>query len=293
MLVIGWLAVTLGFMLLRVAPTDGLTAVLQDSGASPALIAERIAANGLNEPLIMQYMRYLGSLARGDLGVSLLSGMPVGDLLLPAAGRTLTLAAAAFVLAVPLGMLIGGVADRGRRFASSAARVFITLSLAIPSFGIGYMLLLAVTFLLPGTRILSSDQVLVPALALAISAAGSIAKIVAAALAETRHAQFVVTARGMGYSEAGLLRIQILPTVASRILPTIGLQALFLIGGTVVTESIFARPGIGRLLVDSVLRRDYVIVQGIVLWAASCALLIQLVVDLAVAGLDPRVRESK
>jgi peptide/nickel transport system permease protein len=287
-----WLAITLSFILLRIAPTDGLTAVLQSSGASEAIISGRISANHLDDPLPVQYAAYLAGLVRGEMGVSLLSGLPVVDLLIPAAGRTLSLAAAAFALAVPAGIGLGAVAAAAPRTPKWLASLFITLVVSVPGFITAYLLLLFVTALLPGARVLGGEAVLAPAIALAVGSAASIAQVSAAAIAELRLAPFLNTARAMGFSESYVLRMHVLPVAATRIIPVISLQALFLLGGTVVTESIFVRPGIGRLLVDYVLRRDYVVVQGVVVWATLCALAVQVITDLLVAAADARVRDA-
>lgn len=292
-LIVIWLAVTLAFVALRVLPGDALSAELLQSGASAADIDQRRAQSGLVDSLPVQYLRYLTDLLRGDLGASLLSGQPVTDLIARQLPPTLTLAASALLIAVILGLLlgVGSALDVGWGL-SAAANLLINLALATPIYWTGTLaiFLFAVLLnLLPAGGSGGLDALLLPAGLLGYHTAGSIAQVTAAGVRETRIAEFVRVARAKGLRSRivvwrHILRVSLLPVVT-----VIALQAGFLLSGAVITESLFVRPGVGRLLLDSTLRQDYPVVQGIVILAAVTYVIVNTLADGLQRVLDPRL----
>ncbi|MFN8452978.1 MAG: ABC transporter permease, partial [Anaerolineae bacterium] len=251
-----WLAASLAFFALRVLPGDALQAQLQESGASAEVIAERRAALGLDDPLIVQYGRFLGGLLRGDLGVSLLDGRPVTEVIAEQFVPTASLALASLMIAAVAGVALGTVAALDWRGAS-LARLLLDLSLSMPIYWTGT---LAIYIFAVRLDWLSGSGFVLPTAVLGFHAAGAVGQVVRSAVSETLAFDFVRTARAKGLRERSVivrhvLRASLLPGVT-----VIALQAGFLLGGVVITESLFVRPGIGRVLLNATLRQDYPVV---------------------------------
>lgn len=279
-----WLVATLTFIALRLLPGDAITAQLIGSGASSAQIAARQTALGLDQPLGMQYVRWLSGLLSGDLGVSLLDGQPVSAIIARQLPPTLSLAVSALLVASGLGIGLGCAAGIGSRLATFT----LNIALSAPIYWTGTLTITVFAALL-GWFPASGDSVLLPALVLGFSTAGAIGRVTAANIMETRHAEFVMAARAKGLSEIVILwrhviRVSLPPTIQ-----VIALQAGFLLGGVVITEALFIRPGIGRVLLDAVMRQDYPVVQGLVLWNAVSYIGVTAAAEVIVRFLDPRV----
>lgn len=287
-----WLAATLAFFALRILPGDAVTAQLAQSGASQAVIEQRRAEQGLTAPLWAQYGQYLGGLLRGDLGVSLLSGQPVSEMIAQQVIPTLQLGGLALVTAAALGLILGsfGALDVGWGV-SFAARLIINLSLSTPLFWTGTAAIFIFSVwldVLPSSGGARLSQLVLPVAVLGFHTAGAIARVAGSSVRAVRGADFVRTARAKGLPELlitlrHILRVGLIPVIA-----VVALQAGFLLGGTVITESLFVRPGIGRLLLDSTLRQDYPVVQGIVLLSAFSYTLLNLTADVLSRLIDPR-----
>ncbi len=278
-----WLAATLAFFALRVLPGDALEAQLLDSGASAEVIEQRRVQLGLNIPLIEQYGRFIGGLLRGDLGYSLLNGEPVTETILVRLAPTVTLAVNALVVATISGIGLGVSAGLGTEIAKNV----ISLSLSMPIYWTGTLVIYAASALSIAGE---GSETILPVAVLGFHAAGAIAWVLQGQVSEVARADYVRTARAKGLHEhivigRHVLRVALLPVVS-----VIALQAGFLLTGTVITESLFARPGIGRLLVERTLGQDYPVVQGIVVLAAVAYTLVNTAADGVQRALDPRLR---
>lgn len=293
-LLIIWLAATLAFFALRVIPGDAIETQLIESGASASTIAERRAAAGLDDPLPAQYVDFLSGLWRGDLGVSLLDGRPVVQIILDHIEPTITLAISALAVAVSFGLALGTFAALNVGWGiSTVSRVLISLALSVPIYWTGTIAIFVFTVqlnLLPSAGAGRLSQLILPAGVLGFHTAGAIGQVIEASIRETLKMDFVRTAYAKGLRERAVmvrhvLRASLLPAVT-----VIAAQAGFLLGGVVITEALFNRPGIGSILLDATLLQNYPVVQGIVVWSAIVYALMNGLADLLYRLLDPRVR---
>jgi peptide/nickel transport system permease protein len=281
-----WLAVTLAFFALQVVPGDAVIESLSASGVSPQVIASRQTALGLNDPPLVQYLRYLGGLAVGSLGVSLLDGRPVTEIVGQQAGATIALALAAATVmlgaGIPLGML---AATRGPK--AWAGRVLLALMMSIPVLWLGTLAIAA--FGPPVASAGPLGELILPALVLGLSGAGALGIVAEQSLGDTMRQPFVTTARSKGLPEHDVRVRHVLRAAAGPILIAFTLQLGFLLGGAVLTEALFNRPGLGRLLAQAALRQDYPVVLGIVAWSAVAYAALLLIADVLARRLDPRI----
>ncbi len=289
-----WLAATLTFFTLFLVPGDPAEAALSQSTASEDVLERRREALGLNLPLWDQYERYWIGLLHGDLGISWSAGQPVAYMIGQQIGPTAALAAAGMVVAVVVGIGLGlGASIWPGTWAAEACRRVTGFLLALPVMVAGILLIILFAVLLdvlPATGQGTPGQLILPALTVGLNAAGGIARTVDAGVSEAMTRSFVKVARAKGLTHSRVvirhaLRIGFLP-----VLDIIALQFGMLLGGAVVTESVFARQGIGRLLLTAVLDKDLPVVQGVVLISALVYSLLNLSADLARVWLDPRLR---
>jgi peptide/nickel transport system permease protein len=284
---------TLVFALIHVTPGDPIDAMLGES-ATPVARAELRSQLGLDRPLHEQYFDFLGKLARGDLGHSIHSRVRVTTLVADHFPMTLALAACALAFAtcisVPLGLRAasraGGLVDR----------LSIALSLvaiAIPNFWLGPILVLAFAIhlgVLPVAGADSPAHVILPAITLGLGLAALLGRMIRSSVLEALEEDYIRTARAMGASQSRILRRHALANALTPILSILGLQAGSLLAGSVITETVFSWPGLGRLTVDAIRMRDYPVVQGCVLVIAMTYVAINLVTDLALSWANPRIR---
>ena len=281
------------FLLLHLVPGDPV-AVMLGEGAEAAE-AERLRAElGLDRPLAEQYGRYLAGLARGDLGASLHFRRPVAALLGETLPATLELAlaamAAAIAVALPLGML---AASRRGRPADRLARAFALVGVSMPSFWLGPLLILLFSIALgwlPVSGRSGPASLVLPAVTLGLGLAALLTRMVRTAVAEELARPYVTTALAKGLSRRTALWRHALPNALIPVVTVLGLQFGSLLTGAILTETIFAWPGLGRLLIQAIRLRDYPLVQGSVLLIAGIYLVVNLATDLLYARLDPRVR---
>jgi peptide/nickel transport system permease protein len=292
---------TFVFLLLRLTPGDPAAVIAGDSATVEQI--ERIRESlGLNQPIFVQFGIWLGHLAQGDLGESFFFKLPVSTLIAQRLEPTLALAVVTTILAVlvavPLGVLAawrrGGWLDRG-------LMAFSTLGFSVPVFVLAYLLIWLVSLKLgwlpvQGYQRLSGGfgpflrHLILPAVTLSVIYIALIARVTRAAVSEALAEDFVRTARAKGLSERAVLFRHALANAAVPIVTVVGIGFALLIGGVVVTESVYAIPGLGRLTVDAVLARDFPTIQGVILLFSVVYVLINLLVDLAYAVLDPRIR---
>jgi ABC-type dipeptide/oligopeptide/nickel transport system permease component len=288
-LIIMWLAATLAFIGLHIIPGSTLEAQLLQAGVDETVIKEREEALGLNLPVPIQYEQYMISLLHGNLGYSLISGQPVSDLIMDQLSPTLWLALPAWVLSSVFGLaigIIGGIETYPRL--RQIAQMATALILSIPIYWSGTLLIFVSGNLLSVSS--GFPNWLLPTILLGLHTSGATARIVQSSTRLIYRMDFVRTARAKGLPEKSIiwrhiLRVSLIPAV-----PVIGLQFGFLLGGTVVTESLFARPGLGQLLLNSTLQQDYPVVQGLVILSAGIYALINGAATTASQWLDPRIR---
>jgi peptide/nickel transport system permease protein len=293
LLLVVWLTATIAFFALRVLPGDAIEAQLVQIGASPAVIMERRHEQGLDAPPLLQYGRYLMMLVRGDFGYSLINGESVRDMIGARLIPTLTLGLGAILIASVCGLLLGIMTGIDvNKWLSHVCNFLINLSLSTPIYWTGTLTIIVFSAelqWLPAVGAGSLSQLILPASVLGFHAAGSIARIVKANIHEVASADFVRTARAKGLPEyhiirQHILRVGLLPTIS-----VITLQLGFLLGGTVITESLFVRPGIGSLLWEGTRQQDYPVVQGVVVLAAVVYTVLNALADLLYRYADPRI----
>jgi peptide/nickel transport system permease protein len=292
-LMVIWLAASLAFFALRVLPGDAIEAQLVQSGVSQDVIEQRRAEQGLNEPIVRQYLRFVSSALRGDLGRSLLDGQLVSEIMLQQLAPTVVLALSALLLATGLGLLLGVASALDMPYGiAPAARAVTSLSLSTPIYWTGTIAIIVFSAQLdwlPSAGAGRLSQLVLPVGVLGFHTAGAIARVTQANVRETLGAEFVRTARAKGLPERiviwrHVLRASLLPVVT-----VIALQAGFLFSGTVITESLFVRAGIGRVLLDAIIRQDYPVVQGVAIFTALIYVLFNMLADGLHHLLDPRV----
>jgi peptide/nickel transport system permease protein len=289
------------FWLVQLLPGSPAAMVLGDQ-ASPESVAALEAEFGLDRPLAVQYLSWVGGLVQGDLGISYVSQLPVSELVAPAVGATVELTVASLLLTCVFGFALGlaGALAR-RRVATLAYRLVTAVGFGVPEYVVGIFLVfvLAVTLrVLPaGGRepLLSNpaegfEYLLLPALALSLHSAIVVGRFLETALTEQLDEEYLDTARAKGVSRLGLLWRHALPNAMPSVVTVIGLRIGHLLGGVVVIETIFAWPGLGTVLVNAVGSRDYLLVQDLVVLSVFVFIVVQVVSDLVHAGLDPRVR---
>lgn len=289
----------IGFLLLQVVPTDPAT-VLAGPTATAADVAALREAMGLNEPLWYQFGLYIFRVLQLDLGRSIISNSSVVSELANTIGPTVELMIASLVWAVPLGILLGTIAAvRRGRVTDRIVMAFSVAGVSMPIFWFGLMLIQYVGFkmeLLPfqgrGGPLWSIDglrHIALPAITLGGVFIGPVARMTRTSLLEVLNADFVRTARAKGAPETRVVVRHALRNALIPIVTLVGLQIGFLLGGAVVTETMFAWPGVGRLAVGAIVSSDFPLAQGAILLLAVSFLLVNLIVDVLYAYLDPRV----
>ncbi|TFH32698.1 MAG: ABC transporter permease [Myxococcales bacterium] len=284
---------TLVFALIHWTPGDPVDVMLGES-ATPAARDDLRVALGLDRPVAVQYAAFLAGLARGDLGVSIQTREPVADLVGSHLPNTLMLAAAAFAFSVsvsiPLGLL---AAARPRGWIDRFSAVFSLAGLAIPNFWLGPILVLCFSIyfgLLPVSGSDTPSHVILPAITLGLAMTAFLTRMTRSAVLESLSEDYIRTARAIGASESRIVARHAFANALTPIISVLGLQAGSLLAGSVITETIFAWPGLGRLTVEAIRARDYPLVQGCVLVIALAYVFANLVTDLSYAFADPRTR---
>ena len=288
------------FTLIHLVPGDPVRTAL-GVRFNPATYAALRQRAGLDKPLVVQYFSYLGHAVTGDLGVSFQTGQPVTQILLQRLPATLSLAVTGMIIGVviafPLGIL---AAVRRDTWIDGAARVVSQLGVSVPDFFIGTLLILAFT----GTRgslppsgyvSLTADpvewgrHVLLPALAVGLVAASILTRFIRTAVLEELGRDYVRTADAKGIPALTVLRRHVMRNALVPILTVVGVQLASLLGGVIVVEVLFAWPGLGLLTYQAVEQRDYPVLQGTVLLIAAIFIVVNLLVDLLYAVIDPRI----
>lgn len=321
--VVLWAVASLTFLALRIVPGNAVQSVASQI-LDPEQLAKTQALWGLNEPLWRQYIVFMGDLLRGDLGVSMSSGVPLSRLLFERLPPTIELAFVALALSTLIGAAAGIISAVTRqRWLDLGVRVFAVLGLSLPLFWVAIMLIVAFSVRLDlfpvGGRIDSSiryesitnfmlvdfiftrnwpalgsylQHLALPAFSISLTSAGFAARITRSAMLEVIHADYTRTARAKGLPERVVILKHALRNAFLPLLTLQGLQFGTLLGGAVITEIVFTWPGMGRMLLDGILKRDYPVVQGAVIFVAFAYVVMNLVVDLLYHVVDPRLRKS-
>ncbi len=273
-------------------PGDPVQLMLGDA-ASKENVARFREHLGLDRPLVVRYVRYIGHVMTGDLGRSIQQNRPVVDELGDAWPATLQLTVAALLLAAVVGVATGIVsAIWPNSLFDALSRLSSLFGLSMPVFWTGLVLIVVFAFwlpLLPVGGVGSPSHLVLPAVTLALPSIAMIARMTRSSVLEVLREDYVRTARAKGVGERLVVAKHALRNAAIPILTLVGLQAGQLMGGAVLTETVFAWPGLGRLMVKAIFARDYILLQGAVLIFAMVFVVINLIVDLSYGMLDPRV----
>lgn len=283
------------FSLLHLIPGDPVEVMLGENARTADKVALREAL-GLNRPFLNQLGDDIAGLLRLDLGTSLHSKRPVSDVLAERLPATIKLGGAAFLFALVLSVPLGVAAARYHgRWPAALASGFALIGLSIPNFWLGPLLIMLFSITLGWTPVSGSEgliSLVLPTVTLGLSLAALNTRMVRSSLLDTLHEDYVRTARAKGRSAAAALWVHALPNAALPVLTLLGLQLGGLLAGTIITEMIFAWPGIGSLLIDAIRQRDYPLVQGCVLLISFTYVLLNALVDLLYGVIDPRVRTA-
>ncbi|USH04723.1 ABC transporter permease [Grimontia kaedaensis] len=291
------------FLIMSMIPGDPATAIL-GAYATPDNVAKINRDLGLDQPLVSQYFIWLSNMLQGDFGRSYSLNRPVIDEILERFNATLILAGVSFVLCALLG-IIAGVVSAARQFsmADKGITLVVLLGISIPSFFLGMMMILLFAINLRWLPVSGMyaiygggdlpdllKHLVMPAVALASVATGVIARLSRSAMLEVLRQDYIRTARAKGVHERQVVWKHALKAAMVSIIPVLGIQAGFVLSGAVYIEMVFQWPGVGKMLVEAILKRDILLVQGGVVFVASCYVLFNIAVDMLQSWLDPRIK---
>ena len=291
------------FLIISLIPGDPATAIL-GSYATPENVAKINKDLGLDKSLPERYLIWLGNIIQGDFGRSFSLNRPVIDEVMERFNATLILSGTAFVLCSFFGILVGTISAARQYTLTDKFITFIVLiGISIPSFFLGMMMILTFAVrlkLFPVSGMYAIwgggdlpdliNHLVMPSIALAIVATGVVARISRNAVLEILRQDYVRTARAKGVKERSILISHVLRVAIVTILPVLGLQAGFVLSGSVYIEIVFQWPGVGRMLVDAILKRDIILVQGGVVFVSICYVFFNIAVDVLQRVLDPRIQ---
>ncbi len=291
---------TIVFLVVRVIPGDPAVSALGDYASKEAVESLR-QRMGLNEPLALQYIHFLGNLARGDLGSSMITGSNIGDEILRVLPYTLELTVLAIVIGSALGIPIGVyTAIRRNRLADYLGRILSLTGLSVPAFYLGILLMLLLAIQLNwvpavgggGMDDLTENlkHLVLPALTLGLVMTASVARLARSAMLNVLRQDYVRTARAKGLKERVVHLRHALRSALIPIVSVTGIWAVSLIGDSVTVELVFARPGLGKMMVGAILQRDYTALQSIMVVYTGFVVVINLVIDLIYGWVDPRIK---
>lgn len=304
--------VVLNFLLVHAAPGDPAMVMAGEAGAADAKFVEQLREQfGLNKPLHEQLMTYVGTVAQGDLGFSYRQQRPVWDLIADRLPATLMLTLSAFVVALVGGILLGTLAAiKSGTWSDSAITVVALLAYATPIYWVGLMLILlfsvslgwlpAFGFETVGAGLTGLDRfgdilahLVLPVFTLGLFYMAVYARMTRASILEVRDMDFVKTARAKGLRESRIVFGHILRNAILPVITVAGVQGGHLIGGSILVETVFAWPGIGRLAFDAVLQRDYQVLLGIFFVSSVMVIVFNILTDLVYTLVDPRIEVAK
>lgn len=286
-----WIVITIAFIVLRLSG-DPATSMLGPDASPEALEGFR-DRYGLNDSLLSQYFAYFNNILHGDFGDSMQYKRSVTELFLQRLPATLELAATAIVIALVIGIPAGIIAAIKRNSIWDRLTMLSAfVGQSAPNFFVGILLIFFLSMQLgwfPSSGRGEPDQLVMPAITLATGLLAALARMTRSSVLEISHAEYIRTARAKGLSGQSVLVTHILRNAALPVVTMFGLWVSGIIGGAAVTETVFAWPGVGRLIVEAVSRRDYPVVQTLILIIAATVIAVNLIVDLTYGWLDPRI----
>ena len=288
------------FVLMRALPGDFALAAAGATSVSPEALAKIRADLGLDQPVLVQYLAWLKGALMGDLGTSFVTKRPVLGEILPRLGVTAELTLIAAIMALAMGGLTGLASARLRGSVDWVVRLYNGFVLAVPNFVVATLIVLLVGLYFPEVRLFNyvpffTDPVenikslLLPAFALSLAVSVTVSENTRAAVLEVASQDYVMVARAKGLGPATVLRSYLIRNALTPVITITGLQVASLLGGSILIETIFAIPGMGQYLYDSITSRDYPVIQAIVLVTALIVILVNVAVDIAYARADARV----
>jgi len=281
------------FSLLHLVPGDPAE-ILGGQEATAEDVARIRKEYGLDQPLAVQYVRFVANAVRGDLGISIQSRHPVSELLFQRLAFTLQLSLASILVASAIGLLAGIISStRQYSLFDTASMLGALFGISMPIFWLGLLLILVFAVKLhwfPSGGTGGLRHLVLPAIALGSASAAVIARMTRASMLEVARQDYIRTARATGYRERVVIFRHALKNAMIPVLTVFGLEFGYMLGGAVLTETVFSLPGIGRLLVEGIFMRDYPVVQGAMMVVATTFVLVNLLTDVAYAFFDPRIR---
>ncbi len=284
------------FLLLHLIPGDPAV-ILAGEDASPAQLAAIRTEFGLNAPLAVQYVRYIGRALRGNLGISMQTRAPITQTLIARMRFTVQLTLWSLALAVTVGVAVGVLAATHQNsWLDGGLMLMALIGLSMPSFWLGLLLLLVFAGMLhwlPSGGSGGLQYLILPAVVLGMSGAPVIARLVRASMLEVIRQDYIRALRAHGVPERRVIYRHALRNALNPVITVVGLQFGFLMAGAVIVETVFALPGVGRLMVTAIFSRDYPVIQGGLLLIAVAFVAVNLLIDLAYAWINPRIRYGR
>ncbi len=287
-----WFVLTITFFILRILPGDAISAQLAIAGATSSEIEERRQDLGLNSSLPSQYIDYLVRLIHGDMGQSLVTGLPVSQMIVQQLPKTAELATGALFISCILGLSLGMLATlSNQRLLVSLCNLLITVAIATPIYWTGTLLIALVVVELKVLPLIGSEfaGLILPIGLLGFHISGAIARMTKINIGEIIHSDYIRTAHSKGLPSRLIFRRHVLRNALIPIISIIALQTGFLFSGTVITETLFSRAGLGNLLLTATRNQDYPLVQGLVIFSAFIYICANLIGEALQKLIDPRV----
>jgi ABC-type dipeptide/oligopeptide/nickel transport system permease component len=288
-----WIATIAVTLLIHLVPGDPVQIMYATFQSTPEQIEATRVALGLDQPIHIQYAMYVGRLLEGDLGRTIVGNQPVLDVLLARFPATLMLTTASLAIAVIVGMSLGFFAALHRGTALDVGAMLIAIiGVSMPHFWLGLILLFFFALQLGWFPVAGSDwrSLILPALTLGLANAAVLARLTRSAMIDIFDQDFVRTAHAKGLPKALVLYRHALRAGLVPIVSLLGFQFAYLMGGAIVVENVFAWNGVGRLAIEAVFARDYPLIQGFILFFATIVVCVSVIIDVAYAFLDPRIR---
>lgn len=288
-----WVATVAVTLLIHAVPGDPVRIMYAKFQSTPEQLEAVRTSLGLDQPIHVQYAMYLGRLAEGDLGRTIVGDQPVLDVLLARFPATLTLAVASLAIAILVGMPLGFVAAYKRgSWVDIGAMLVAIVGVSMPHFWLGLLLLFFFALQLGWLPVAGSGiaNLALPALTLGLANAAVLARLTRSAMIDIFDQDFVRTAQAKGLPRTVVLYRHALRAGLVPIVSMLGLQFAYLMGGAIVVENVFAWNGVGRLAIEAVFARDYPLIQGFILFFASIVVIVSVIIDVLYAFLDPRIR---
>lgn len=287
------------FMSMHLAPGDPATIIGGPTATESDLAAIR-AELGLNQPVLLQYWNYMTGVVQGDLGYSFQNNQAVTDAIITRFPQTLNLAIASMIVAILIGVPAGIIsAIKQNTWFDYSSTTIALAGISIPNFWLGAMLILVFSVQLqwfpvgglsaPFWTLEGIRQLILPAITLGTASAAMIARMSRSAMLEVKRMDYIKTAKAKGVNNSSVIWVHALKNAMIPVITVIGLNFGFLLGGTIIVEQVFAINGVGRLMIDAIAARDFPIVQGTVLLVSTLFVVVNLLVDIIYAFIDPRI----